>query len=233
MDLWDWDSFSSEFAPPVLVASVILWVLGMVALRLWRNNRQWFTYGVLWLMALVFIGFVFMALHPKTPQESARPYFTKSESSIYFVTADDGKKTSNMFLTVSVQNNDRPVKSITHQLLLLDERLDPTREPLRAQRVSNANDVGRYGMLNRHTPVNVGMNTRSAYVVFEIMYTDVSTDERYTQIWFMKFTGSKEGTFTPTLFETTRHESGRIEAYVRQRGIPMLSFAHGPTDVSR
>ena len=223
MEFWNWDTFLGEFAVPVLVASAILGLLGMIARWLWRRNRTVFAYGVLWLMALVFIGFVFMALHPKSSQESTRPYFTKSESSIYFVTDDDGEKTSNMFLTVSIQNNDRPVKNITHHLILLDERLDPTRKPLRTKRVRNANDVGRYGMLNRHTPVNVGMNTRSAYVVFEIMYTDVSTDESYTQSWFMKFAGSKEGTFTPALFEVSQDEKDRIMLYVRQQDVPMLS----------
>lgn len=227
MDAWDWQSFWNELAPPALAATVVLGILAMIARWAWNRHRPVVFWSALWLMMLAFIGFVFVVLQSNKAMESARPYFTKSQASIYAVVTDDGKKTSNTMLTVSVQNNDRPAKNITHQLLILDEQLDPTREPLRAQRTKTANDIGRHQILNRHTPVSVGPNTRSAFVVFEIQYTDASTDESYSQIWFMKFTGSKDGTFTPTLFESTQDERAKMEAYIRQRGIPMLSFADG------
>ena len=147
----------------------------------------------------------------------ARPYFTHSRASIYAASR------TRTVLTVSVQNNERPASQVTSQILLLDELLDPTIEPIFRNRTENANDVGRFAVLNRHIPVNVEPNTRIAYVLFEIQYKDAITNAIYSQAWFLKFGGSsQDGTFMRELFEASSAEKTRIEGYVANRGIPRL-----------
>ena len=229
MEVWRWDIFWGEFAPPVLVASTILWCLGMVAKWAYKRKREVLLWSVLWLVAATFIGFLFMVLQPSRSvgvvagsEIETRPYFTKSHSAIGNISTDDRAKA--FFLTVSVQNNNRPAKNVISQLMLLDERLDPTIEPLRTRRVENANDIGRFQTLSQHTPVTVRSTTRAAFVVFEIGYTDALTNETYSQLWFMKFQGaSRDGTFIQQLFEASYDERTRIESYIEQRNIPTLA----------
>ena len=197
--------------------------LAMIARWTWRRHWRFITWSVVWLMMLTFILFIFLVLQSQKPTESVRPYFTKSRTSIYNIAANAKSKVSNWILTVSVQNNDKPARNVINQLLILDNRLDPTIKPLRTRRTRNANDVGRFQNLSHHEPVAVGANTRSAFVVFEIKYTDASNNESYSQIWFMKFAGSRGGKFVPTLFESTQNERSKIEAYIRQQNIPMLT----------
>ena len=235
MEVWDWSTFWSEFAPPVLVASVLLWFLGMAAKWAYSRKREVILWSVLWLMMATLLGFVFMVLRPSRPVEvvldsgmEARPYFTKSQSSINTVSTDNRERALFTVLTVSVQNNNKPAKNVISQMMLLDESLDPTNKPLRTRRIENANDIGRLQTLSQHTQVSVRSNTRPAFVVFEIHYSDALTDEAYSQIWFMKFPGSsQDGTFIQTLFDASYDERKRIESYIEQRKIPMLSVLGG------
>ena len=225
MEFWNWDSFWGEFSPPILAAAVVLWGLAVIATWAWKRNWRTIFWGVAFLTTFFVIQILFSAMQPNI--ESERPYFTKSRTSIYRVTTVDGKKTSNWFLTVTVQNNDKPAKNVINQVLILGNKMDPTVRPLRTRRVRNANDIGRFQTLSHHEPVTVGSNTRPAFVIFEIKYADALSDESYSQIWFMKFAGSRGGTFTPTLFEATQDQRTKIEAYIRQRNIPMLASLDG------
>ena len=197
----------------------------MIVKWLWGRKRPIFLWFVLWAAMAIFLGIFIQFLRPNNVPDirmETRPYFTKSQSVINVVSANLTT------LTVSVQNNNKPAKNVINQLMLLDERLDPTIKPLRTRRVENANDVGRFQLLSQHTPVRVKSNTRAAFVVFEIRYADALTDEIYSQIWFMKFQGaSRDGTFIQQLFEASYDERERIESYIEQRKIPMLSVLCG------
>ena len=220
MGYWNWESFLAEFTLPVLGASTILWGFGMLARWAWKRHRQVLFWSVAWLMTFTAISLVFLALQPQRP--SARPYFTRVQSKIYPVSTTGGKKHPLTILTVSVQNNDVPAKNITSQLTILDKRLDPKNPPLRAQRFTSANDIGRFQNYAQHTPVNVRRNTKAAFVVFQIKYEDVP-GQTYSQVWFMKFGGStRVGNFFPDLFDVDQREKDKIDAYIKHISNPML-----------
>lgn len=192
----------------------------MLARWVWSRHWQWVFWGVVWLMAITVISLLFFILKPHKPIGSARPYFTQVQAQISPVKGANPPLT---FLTMSVQNNDRPVRNIVHQLLVLDNRLDPMLPPLVRRWVDNANERGRFQNLSQHSAVKVGRNTKSAFVVFEIKYEDASTGQMYSQRWFMKFGGStRDGTFITTLFDVDQHERAKIESYIKQRGIPTI-----------
>ena len=223
MELWNSQEFWSEFAPPVLAASLVLWVLGMIARWAWNRGRSLFCYGVLWLMTVVFLGSMFTVLRPSTPIEviadsgqPSRPYFTQTQAAIQDVS--QGIRV----LTVSVQNNDRSAQDVVSQLLALDESLDPTIGPLHTQRLESANPIGRGAIFSQHSFVDIKQNTRPAFVVFEMRYTDTLTNETYSQALFLKFRGSQGGMFIQQLFDAGANEKSRIEAYLMARGIPRL-----------
>ena len=229
MEVWDWNSFWGEFTLPVLVASLTISALVMIVKWLWSRKRPIVLWFVLWVATAIFLGIFMTVLRPDPVSDGemeTRPYFTKSHSAIGNISTDDRAKV--FILTVSVQNNNRPAKNVISQLMLLDERLDPTIEPLRTRRVENANDIGRFQILSQHTPVTVRATTRAAFVVFEIGYTDALTNETYSQLWFMKFQGaSRDGTFIQQLFEASYDERTRIESYIEQRNIPTLAVLGG------
>ena len=224
MELWNWPDFWNEFTLPVLVASLLMWALLMIAKWAWVQNRHVVFSGVLWLVLVVLLGFMFTTLRPRTQIEvitdsgqTSRPYFTQTKADIQEVSQGSAA------LIVSVQNNNSPAQDVVSQLLVLEESLDPTREPIHTKRIENANDVGSSGTLSQYWFVDVKQNARPAFVVFEIRYTDFLRDERYSQALFLKFLGSsQDGTFIQQLSNATSDEKTRMEAYLRVRGIPRL-----------
>lgn len=236
--MWNLQPLWNEFTPHALLASLIMSALGagvvIIARLAWKRLPKAVFWGLMgiftWLVLFAAIQYSISILHAIKPIESARPYFTKVQSKIYQVSTTSGKKHPLTVLTVSVQNNNVPARNIVSQLMILDRRLDPTSRPLRTRRVANANEIGRFQNLSQHTPVNVGRNTKAAFVVFEIKYEDASS-QTYSQKWFMKFEGSTRiGNFFPELFEADQNERFRIEAYIRQRSIPRLSTEASGSD---
>ena len=229
-EVWSWQSFGDEFTLPALVATAVISGLIVMAKWLWNRKRPIVLWFVLWVAMTMSLGTFMQVIRPGSVSDGeieTRPYFTKSQAEINAVSTDDGA-TVFTTLRVSVQNNNKPAKNVINQLMLLDERLDPTMEPLRTQRIENANDIGRLQILSRYTPVTVGSNTRAAFVVFEIRYTDALTNGIYSQIWFMKFQGSsQDGTFIQQLFDANYDERTRIESYIEQRNIPVLAALGG------
>ena len=228
MHIWDWQIFWNEFALEVLAASAILSGLVMLAVWAWTLERKVVFWAVLFVGTFAAIQVAVSLMQPKI--EVDRPYFSKARSTISPVSVKEGgvEKILSQSLSIAVRNNDKPAKSVVSQLLLLDNRLDPTIAPLSTRRIRNSNDVGPRQYLNRNTPVNVGKSTRSAFVVYEIRYADVFTDEAYSQVWFMKFGGSsKEGRYSPSLSDAAHDERTKIEAYIKERRIPMLSLPDG------
>ena len=122
MEVWNWDAFWNEFAPPGLVATVVLWCLGMVAKWAYSRNRGVILWSVLWLIVATFLGFVFMTLQPSRPVEvvldsgaEARPYFTKSQSSINTISIDSGQRTlSQLFQCRSKTTINQPETSLAN-----------------------------------------------------------------------------------------------------------------------
>ena len=223
MDLWNSHEFWAEFTPPVLAASSVLWILGIIAKWAWNRGRTVIVYGVLWLMSVVLIGVMFAVLRPTTPisviadsGQPSRPYFIQIQAEIQEVSQGFHA------LTVSVQNNGSPAHNVVSQLLALDESLDPTIEPLHTRRLESANAVGPGTTFSQHWFVDIGQNTRPAFIVFEIRYADALTNEAYSQALFLKFLGSQSGTFIQQLFNASSDEKGRMEAYLGVRGIPRL-----------
>ena len=195
----------------------------MMAKWAWTYHYKFVAGAVLWLMLLTFILFLFMVMQPKPILESQRPYFSKAETTIRSVVITDRERSADTILTVSVQNNDRPASNVVSQLLVFDRRLDPTIEPLKTSRRDSANNIGRSSVFNYYGQINLGANLQNAFVVFEISYTDASTGDAYSQIWFMKFANwSWDSASTPLLFSATTNDQARIEAYIKQRNIPML-----------
>lgn len=150
-------------------------------------------------------------------ERPTRSYFTQVKAEIQNVSQ------SILILTVSVQNNDVPAKDVVSQILVIEESLDPTGEPLLKRRLEEANPVGPRGVFSHYWPVKVGRNARPAFVMFQIRYTDALSDKTYSQDLFLKFLGaSQDGTFIQQLFNANSDEKTRMERYVRERGIPTL-----------
>ena len=200
----------------------------MIATWAWKRSPQ-IVYGivfgiVLWGMVFILLGFSLSVLQLNRPIESARPYFTSSKTSISPALVDDGARAFFTALEVSVRNNDRPAKNFVSQMLILDERIDSTIQPLHSGRIKNANDIGRSQTINHRVTGHVRLNSRSAFIVFEIKYADVLTDKNYSQIWFLKFTRSlQDGKLIWSFFEAKYGERTKIETYIEQRDIPMFS----------
>ena len=223
-EVWSWQIFWEEFSLPVLVASVIISVLGMALKWAWTHGRKVISWSVLWLMVVTFLGLIFMMLQPSRSvgvvldSGIRRPYFTQTQAAIQDVSP--GIRA----LMVSVQNNDSPAEDVVSQLLVLEESLDPTIEPLNTKRVENANPIGPGGTLSQYWFVDVKKNARPAFVVFEIRYTDALRNETHSQALFLKFLGSsQDGIFIQQLSNATSDEKTRMESYLMERGIPTLS----------
>ena len=234
MELWDWQAFWNEFTPPVVVAAVVLSAIlsGLTMLAAWafKRSRKAVFWSVVWLMMFTVIGSALLIVQPndKNPIDPARPYFIKAQSRINPVSIKEGGSPLYFSLVVSVQNNERPATGVVNQLMILSNLLDPTVAPLRSRRIKNANDIGPRQYLNFDTRVSVGRNTKSAFIVFEVRYTDIFTNESYSQTWFMKFLGStREGAYRPSLSDANYDERTRIENYIKQRNIPMLTVLGG------
>ena len=147
-----------------------------------------------------------------------RPYFTQAQAKIH--SHSQGIR----ILTVSVQNNDTPAQNVVSQFLVLQEFLDPTIGPLHSRTVESANPVGSRGIFSQHWwPVGVKPNTRPAFVVFQIRYSNILSEEVFSQAFFLKFLGvSQDGTFIQELINASSYEKTRIEKYMKERGIPIL-----------
>ena len=157
------------------------------------------------------------ALEVLTNGRPTRPYFTQTQAAIQDVLQ------STKALTVSVQNNDIPAQNVVSQLLVLEESLDPTIEPIHTKRIENANIVGPSGTLSQYWFVDVKRNARPAYILFQIRYADALSNETYSQALFLKFLGSSQaGTFIQQLVNASSDEKTRIERYLMERGIPSL-----------
>ena len=172
MEFWNWETFWNEFSPSVLVASVVLSGLMsglvMIAVWAWKHSRQILFGIVLWATVFILLAFSLSVLKLNRPIESPRPYFTQSQASVSPNSRDNDARSPFTTLIVSVQNNERPAKNFISQLLLFDEQLDPTIEPLGSGRVKNANDIGRSQRINHRIAGNFRLRTRSAFIVFEI-----------------------------------------------------------------
>ena len=215
-----------------IIAQRIDWILGLVAAALFGVAQNYWpkvvrpvlyaTVGGGVVFVVVWLSFVsdrhLQALDALKNDEPTRSYFTQTQAVI------QGVGQSSRALTVSVQNSDIPARDVVSQLLVLEESLDPTIEPLHTKRIQNANDIGPKATLSQHWFVNVQPNARPAFVVFQIRYTDVLRNEKYSQAFFLKFLGSSEaGTYLEQLFNASSSEKTRMEHYMSERGIPSLS----------
>lgn len=153
-----------------------------------------------------------------TQATPTRPYFIQSLAQIHELSP--GLR----YLTVSVQNNSVPAENVVSHLLVLEEALDPNNEPLHTKREEIANPVGSGGILSQHWgAVKIERNTRPAFVVFQVRYTNVLDNEAYSQALYLKFAGSsQDGTFIQQLFNASSDEKSKIERYMEKRGIVTL-----------
>ena len=224
MELWNWQIFWNELTLPALAASFVLWCLSMIAAWAWKHDRNIAFWCVVFFIMVTVIGLLFASLLPNNSIDSPRPYFTKARAEISRSLIKSNTTSPVYVLTVSVQNNEIPAKNVVSHLLILDGLLRSTTEPVTMDRIKNANDVGRLQYLNHRININIGRNARVAFVVFEIKYSSASGDDVYSQVWFMKFTGSSpDGKFDPPLVDASHAEREKIDEYIRLRNIPMLS----------
>ena len=148
---------------------------------------------------------------------SPRPYFTHIDS----VVRKDEQGTG--MLMLATVNNDVPVRGVVSQILVLDESLDPTKEPVRTKRVEGANPVGPHGMLTHYVPVPVEPDTPHLFIAFHMRYIDALSNKPYSQAFFLEWTGVRpDGNFIPHPFGTSKQKKTRIEQYIKDRRIPML-----------
>ena len=147
-----------------------------------------------------------------------RPYFTQALAKMYKVTSGE------IYLTVSVQNNNVPANGVVSHLLVLRGSLDRRMGPLHSNRVESANPIGPGGTHSHHWgPISVPANAIALFVVLQVRYTHALTGEVYSQPLFLKFHGSSEsGIFVNQLFNATGEEKKEIQRYMEQRGISAL-----------
>ena len=159
------------------------------------------------------------ALEKLANDRPARPYFSLTRAAIQKST--QGKEE----LSVSVKNNNIPAEKVVSQLIIIGESIDPTAEPLHSERIETANAVGLNLPIRQYAPlIGLKQNTRSAFAVFHIRYTDPLSNQTFSQAFFLKFFGwpEQEKSFKRELDHATIDERTRMERYMRERGIPPL-----------
>ena len=226
------DQIFTELWPEIVggLIVVLFCAVGSAILRALKNKDRWRSQIDLLLYAIVggVVAFICMSLFVQirlqreiseklASERPTRPYFTQTQTAIQNVSPGI------RILPVSVQNNDVPAKDVVSQLLVLEESLDPTREPLHTKREEPANAVGPRGIFSHYWSAQIRQLIRPTFIVFQIRYTDALSNETYSQTLFLKFLGAaQDGTFFQQLFNASSDEKTRMERYMRERGIPML-----------
>ena len=200
----------------------------MIAVSVWKRLPKavfWVVLAIFaWLVFFTALQFALSILQVNKPISSARPYFKKVKSRLSPTLTKDRTKALYTELQISIRNNDRPARNFISQLVVLDGQLNPNSGPLMRRRLEFVNDIGEHQFLNRKTRVAFHLKNRKTFVMYEIRYVDVFTDKVYPQIWFVKFTGLlPDRRSVVELVGISKDEKTKIEAYIRDREVPMLS----------
>ena len=147
----------------------------------------------------------------------SRPYFTLVQAKAQENSA------SKFVLILSVKNNDIPAENVASQLLIFDEFLDPTIEPVVTNRIEDANAKGPGSILIRESTIRFNRNKIPRFGVFQIRYKDALRDGTYSQEFYLKFSEtSQDGKIKWKISSAKSDEKTKMMKYISARNIPML-----------
>lgn len=145
----------------------------------------------------------------------ARPYFTLMQA----VVSDDGNGTGE--LSLSVKNNEVPAEDVVSHLLVVSKTLNSGKGPLHSSRSELANPIGGSGS-HRHywSDIRIVPDIDPAFVVLQLQYSHAFSGDKFSQIYFMVFSGSSEdGSYKKNLNNANRDQKVAIVRYLEKRGI--------------
>ena len=196
--------------------------MSMILLRKWWSEWKaavWF--GLKWwgVMLLCIVSFTAGEVYsrrqgapPQPPMHMARPYFYPT-----YTLPEDVRPDA---MTLTVKNNDVPVKNLLSQIVVIDPRIDATHAPLASDRFFSANDIAPGALSNMYVYLDVPPSL--AFVAVDLHYMDAFTYQYYRQMFFLKYLGSPDGKARPRFVSVSLEQRAQMEQYLRDRQIPPL-----------
>lgn len=213
------------------IGQAVFWVIfagGAIVIKKlklrWPTVPEYFPVVVKATLLAIVIIVAFNQLHKfnETIKGDSRPYFSRTEVNIQNISE------TSAILSIGMRNNERAAEHIIKQVLIIEESLDPTIEPLQTERIEFADSIGPDSIFNIFIPFKIREQdgARFAFIVLQIRYIDAISKETYTQSMFMKFSilRTEDNSYIPRLELATKNDKSRIESYIKNRNIPMLEL---------
>ena len=123
----------------------------------------------------IFIIVAFNVLHKlnetldaTASKESTRPYFSQVDAAIQSISKESH------FLLIGLKSNDRTAENVVKQILLIEESLDPTIEPLLTERKELAGPIGPNSEFNLSVPFEIRKQNGTKLLFIVIQYLSKS-----------------------------------------------------------
>lgn len=150
----------------------------------------------------------------RVDRQSRRPYFTIPDAKITPLPESPPYRIEITFTNQGLN----PATKFEGKILLVDAILKE--EPIFTKALSIGDDLpNNIPKTWTHDILGIGENVSEKYIVFQCAYFDPLLKEEYSQSFFMKWAGMKDGTGKGDFQHATKSEKTDIEEYLKKNSL--------------